>query len=181
MLSKAAVEMLQNRDRPTLLASISQNFPFSERFFRDDLMLQFASGKTSVREIVEEMSIVFRDVEKFIGWTYDTRDPDGNLVSWLRDYGKNLVATVEAMRLQFDEFASTPHADSIDKNKILKGALKKIPALRLSRLKDIKSDIENQHLGPKFSKSDWIELEQSALGTIPSLDAHISSLWEYFR
>jgi hypothetical protein len=98
-LSSLGASMLVNSQRTHLLNTLAEQFPLSDRFYKEDLIVKYATGALSGRELVEEMSIVFRDVEKYIGWTYDTRDTDQRTIKWFRDLGDQLKDIVEGLRV----------------------------------------------------------------------------------
>lgn len=180
-LSKEAISLLKQNEREELLAVVAREFPLSEKFYQDDLMLQFAAGNTSAAEVVDEMGVIFRDVEKFIGWTYDTRDTERKLVTWLRDYGRNLASTVKILRETLNVVNSNRDSmfdNGIDIPSILEA---KIPELRLSRLMDVQTQTEARYPKSRYSNSDWEAIRNSALGSIPSLDGFVLSFAEHFR
>lgn len=179
-LSNEGVEILKN-GRVQLLAALSQQFPFGERFFQDDLMLKFCTGEVRASDVIEEIGVVFRDIEKFIGWTYDTRDKERKLVSWLRDYGSDLISRVEAMRTQLG--VTTQDGKTLsDSRKMVRDLVEaQISKLRASRLKDIRADIQKRFPQCNCTDSEWKQVEISSLGSIPSLDCYIACFCEYFR
>lgn len=178
-LTSEAVRILEP-NRVELMAALSQQFPLSERFFRDDLMLKFAKREVSAEEVSDEISIILQDVKTFIGWTYGTRDEDKKLVTWLRDYGRDLVFVIENMREQLNRIISN---DSLGSNRkdLLSFIDNKYQDLRKRRLICVRALIKTKYKNLSFSDSDWTRIENSGLGFIPSLDAHVISFCEYFR
>jgi hypothetical protein len=179
-LSKEGVELLQT-GRDELLESLAQRFPLSERFFRDDLMLRFAAGGIDAIEIVDEMGIVFRDVERFVGWTYDTQDKDRKMTKWLRAHGRELGDTIAGVRAQIDALEVEDEQLSKFHGTIRTIAEQKVQELRISRLSQIRSEIGQLNLSNSPSDDEWRSLQELQLGCIPSLDAQVLAFCEHFR
>lgn len=179
-LSAEGIRALQV-NRKELLDEVSRQFPLSEKFYKDDLMLKYAAGKVSAEEIIEEISIVFRDIEKFIGWTYDTRDSERKIVSWLRSHGKEMASSIEAQRAKINDAYAEGMITSEQKKTILLSIERMIPDLRSNRLDEVKVSIKDLYPTFRCTGSQWSDVQGSEFGSIPSMDSYIMVYFEHFR
>ena len=180
-LGPTGIKMLQN-GRERLLEGLSREFPFGERFYREDMMLKFVAGQITAGEVVEEMSVVLRDVPTFVGWTYEERDKERKFVSWLRSYGRQLVDIVEKLRADLSANVTQYSHLEIDTKKIYDQAVdhhtKKV---RTEFIRGFHNDDRKASRHRKEQADQWLELETTAIGTIPALDAYILAMGEYVR
>lgn len=164
--------------RQELLSELSRQFPLSERFFTEDLMLKFAAGDVPAQEIVEELCIVFRDLEKFIGWTFDTRDTDRKSVAWLRDHGYGLVSKIEGLREKFDIPGLRQQAPVMFDREMQKRLEAKVPELREMWLDHVKDTLEKRYPRIKVAPGSWEEFKAEPSS---SMDALIGVFLEYWK
>lgn len=180
-LTKKAISLLKEQDRGVLLSEIAQQIPLSEEFYREDMMLKHVSGELSSAELGHEMSLLLRDIEKFIGWTFDTRDTEKKLVKWLRELGTRNIEAIEKLRKNIEPISRNPHL-KLDTNKLISQTLaESADTIRRREIHGVMkenttSKRQSGELGLK-----WSELCDSPLGTIPSMDAFYLGLMEHFR
>jgi hypothetical protein len=165
-LSPLGASMLKGPQRVQLLSKLAEQFPLSDRFYKEDLIVKYAAGKLSPPELVEELSIVFRDVEKFIGWTYDTRDPEQKTIRWFRDLGDRLKDIVEGMRSIVEPFAMlVPPAKF--KSTIDAMTDEQLPKLRREFITKMADKLEDAQIGE--------------LGDLPALDVYVKAIGVYVK
>ena len=171
-LTPKAMGLMQSIERKELIETVKQEFPLSDKFYTEDLLLKFAAGKVTSSEIIDEFYIVFSDIERFIGWTYETRDADRKTTRWLRSLGESMQSNIANLRHKLE----TIEADDIEV------ALRQLDSVllqtRQKRLKEIQSQLPSM---TRRNEGKWTELLESPLGTVRSLDAHLILLKEYFR
>lgn len=179
-LSDAGVDAVM-KGRKQLVTTLSDEFPFADDIDAENLMLRFARGHAGSGEVVDAMSIALRDLPTFVGWTYEERDKERKLVVWLRQWGAKLVNIIETLRTNLVEIAERYLEIEIDK-KIYDAAIQK-PAgsFRTSFIRKFRKDLQSRPKNKRGSNSDWQQLEESELGTLPALDAYIISVVEHVR
>tara|TARA_E500000305_G_scaffold51586_4_gene40359 strand:- start:77 stop:1327 length:1251 start_codon:yes stop_codon:yes gene_type:complete len=187
-LSPAVVDVLRN-GRDELLKSLAQEFPVGERFFKEDLMLKFAAGQVSADVIVEEMSVVLRDLQTFLSWTYEEQDKKRAFVSWLRSGGANLVELIENSRSHLSEINGQLYSLGFDKKEIDRKMRKvydeaieqHLQHHRQSYIRSIREKVRKLPRATQGRSTDWDQLEQSPVGTLPMMDAYFLAMGVHFR
>ena len=179
-LSDAGVDALM-KGRKGLVTTLSDEFPFAGDIDAENLMLRFAKGHASPSEVVDAMSVALRDLSTFVGWTYEERDKERKLVVWLRQWGAKLVDIIETLRSNLVEIAERYPNTEIDK-KIYDAAIQN-PArnFRTSFIRKFRKEAQSLPKNMRGSNSDWQQLEDSEIGTLPALDAYILSVVEHVR
>jgi hypothetical protein len=165
-LTELAASKLLVPQRATLLRTLEEQFPLSERFFKEDLIIRFAIGQLPAAELLRELSVVFRNIEKFIGWTYDTRDTERKTVKWFRELGAQLKNNVENMRKLFEPFVGV------------------VPSVQIKNTLELMVEERTPELRRKFitgiaEKPDGAPIGE--LGDLPALDAYVRALGLYVK
>ena len=180
-LTQAAIEMLRP-GRAQLMEELRKKYPWPRRFFDDDLLFQYMTGNIAANVLVEALEDGLKDVVSFIGWAYDQYDPEQKLTRWLRsgdwigavakirsdiqgvvELGRTIGKTEKDINMQLRRNRSwMPNARA----RILRGTLEDIPLAY--RLNCITSELWEQRV------------VNSALGSIPSLDAALEIAAAYF-
>jgi hypothetical protein len=180
-LSKAAIEALQP-GRCELLSALAQEFPFGDRFYHDDMMLKYAAGQVSEAELLYEMTVVFRDVEKFIGWTYETRDKERAATKWLRATGQHTIEAVEKVRREFANIVGQSEVTPAIRRKLREVLQEFAHKFRRSRLENVFSEVKSTSSSFACNPEEWrSQVLESEMGSIPSFDAYIIGGYEHFR
>lgn len=165
-LSPLAAQKLLVPQRDILLKELAEQFPLSERFFKEDLLIHFATGNLSSSELYRELSIVFRDIEKFVGWTYDTRDPEQKTIKWFRNLGKRLKDDVTGMRKLCEPLVGLAHPEKI-KSTLDSMVDERLPPLRRTFITKM------------AEKPDTASIGQ--LGDLPALDTFVGAIGVYVK
>lgn len=168
-----------SKDRERLLKELSDEFPLSDRFYEEDLFLGFLAGQVSEREIVDEVSIVFRDVEKFMDWTYGKRDPDKKLVSWLRALGSRMNCHIVETRDMLDSVIKGRKLTSRMVSEVSNTLYRRSMKLRAECLRKIWRETASTGAKDLHTVSRWRTVLESPLGAIPTLDAYSVALHDY--
>jgi hypothetical protein len=171
---KPAVLPLLHQGRDHLLEQMANTFPLSQRFFDEDLFLKYITGAVSAQTIVDEFSIIFRDVERFVGWTVDARDPQRKLISWLRTMGGRQVGDIQGLRERIT--ALREKWPDLSTKPIFRDVDARMPELRNRRIRQVACE-EKQILGDAEKRRQAAKtLCSLPWGSLPSIDVHISAL-----
>lgn len=187
-LHPAIVEMFSD-GRGHLLKSIAEQFPFGDRFFEEDLMLKYATGQIGPEVIVEEMSVVLRDLNTFLSWTYEKQDKNRDFVSWLRSGGASMAENISRLRSRLEAIRAPLYQLGIDRKEIdikMRNIYNNtihdnIQFGRLSYIKDIRKKMRSNPHFLRGGSNAWEELEVSPIGTLPMLDSYILAMGEHVR
>jgi hypothetical protein len=165
-LTPFAVEKLLVPRRGELLKTFAEQFPLSDRFFKEDFLIRYATGQVSSSEMLYELSIVFRDVEKFVGWTYDVRDTERKTIKWLRDLGARFRSDITNMRKLFEPLIGNYPAEWI-KNSLDAMVAERLPVMRRDFITKMAERPANAPIGE--------------LGSLPALDAFVSAIGAFVK
>lgn len=181
-LTDLGLRILLSQDRKALLDTLAEQFPLSQRFFDEDLMLKFVRGDVDALDICREFEIVFRDVHTFISWTFDRYDRAKELVLWLRELGGDIGDAISAIRKEVDDLHRPHRPDSKSLNRRLRTSIdaNMLPFRRRALLKCIRGReaelVSRGVLAPALEK-----VLTSPLGSVPTVDALIVAISEYLK
>ena len=176
-----------SQNRNDLLEKLSNEFPLTNRFWKDDLILQFFGGKISNRELLNEIQLGFFDAENFIGWYIDRYKKGKSIPSWLRDAGNDNLKKIQYLREEYEKLMDFGIKTGKSEKEIY-ADIKKIekrlkPSIKLHRekiLTNIWKKRRHKLLKHGLTEKIWKEkIVNSNLGEIPSIDIYAQALFKY--
>ena len=180
-LTDSAVKMLKP-NRQELLKSFADRYPLSERFYKEDLLVRWLTGQVPFEEVTVEIEKAFADLQVFIGWIYETYDPEKKLTRWLRASGGKLAEDLEALRVKVDQFTSSAASLGMTQKTInlrLRQSVNLETRRSTALWQQFDSNLERLKK-EQVDRSMWqSKVVNSPCGSIPSLDALLNAMAQY--
>lgn len=179
-LTQLAVEMMRP-SRRELMDELRKKYPWPQRFFDEDLFFRYAAGEIPAQVIVDALEEGFGDLPLFVGWAYDSHDPDRQLTRWLR--AGNWTTAILKLRdeiAQLVDLAREVGKDEKHVNTILRKAKSRLLGVRARILRSVFADVEPMIHGQSVSTAWKAQVLESELGTVPALDSALEASIEYF-
>ena len=176
-----------SKNREPLNQALSLNYPLTERFWKDDFLLQYLKGSITKAHFMKELQNGFFDPKNLVGWYID-RDKKGlGIPQCFRDISTNNIDKISDIQQKYKKLYDL----GIKAQKSPKEIQQKIKVLKMKTIKDQEKFRKNylnmiwnrrQQNLLKFgvSKNRWIsKVKSSTMGQTPSIDFFIQSLLNY--
>jgi hypothetical protein len=89
---------LVRKSYPAFVAEFRDKLPITDEFYDEEMIVQFASGKISLKRLVDELQKGALDVVHLIGWHFDQFEGARELPAALRRFGMRLASDIQKIR-----------------------------------------------------------------------------------
>ena len=160
-----------------------KQFPLTDRFYSEDMILSWFFGETSEQEIIAELKKGFIDVGNFVGAYIDGSDELRLALQRVIKTQANVEGRIAEIQRQISDARDAAEAAGLNLNLQLKRFRERDDYVIANRLRHLQEYFEKERDSIEkigISHQEWEGyVVNSEFLLIPSLDCYLSSLREY--